>query len=78
MSDLVEVRAVKVRPGAVRWRRVDNGREFTLDPDDDVLVEEWLDGDALRFYLPPCPGHESTSGPAGISSYCDGSCQVAS
>jgi hypothetical protein len=33
-----------------------------------------IDYDGVLY--PPCPGHESTAGPIGISSYCDGSCQV--
>lgn len=31
--------------------------------------------DAVTAQTAPCPGHESTIGPAGIARYCDGSCQ---
>ncbi len=33
-------------------------------------------GELPPAWEPECPGHESTNGPAGISVYCDGTCQI--
>lgn len=42
---------------------------------DEVATHELTEAEGDETLGLDCPGHESTEGPAGVATYCDGSCQ---